>query len=408
MTNAKLSDSQKALRALSLGMSLGLLTIIAYASQIGGREGFLVIMGVGILLAGASALVGGTLGFLFGIPRTLQQDGERTSTEPNRPVSASATGHIDYRANTNLEQISDWLTKILVGVGLTQINEIRGGLVSLSAFAAQGLGPAAQGQVFALALLLYSTVLGFFFGYLWTRLFLVGALRIADEASIGLLVAKIERASERAEATENKIDELKQQTERDALALNLAYRQLNPIPDSLPITQAELEAAISGASVPIKIQIFNQAWQIRSENWRDADKKVKMERTIPIFRALIRDDSKNQFHKNHGQLGFALKDKVEPEWESAQKELTIAIDMRGPWSEKGWVFYEFNRAICRIMTDPAYSNGQPSDSERRDGIVADLAAAAHSSDVMAIIKTEEVVNKWIRLNNVTLRSLRTA
>jgi hypothetical protein len=100
---------------------------------------------------------------------------------------------IDYRVNTNLEQISDWLTKILVGVSLTQIAEIRDGLVSLTAFAAQGLGPQSQGQVFAFALLSYSAVLGFLFGYLWTRLFLAGALRVADQAAIGTLVAEVQR-----------------------------------------------------------------------------------------------------------------------------------------------------------------------------------------------------------------------
>src|SRR5205085_11890184 len=34
--------------------------------------------------------------------------------------------------NTNLEQISDWLTKILVGVGLTQFGSLRGNYASKS------------------------------------------------------------------------------------------------------------------------------------------------------------------------------------------------------------------------------------------------------------------------------------
>jgi len=38
----------------------------------------------------------------------------------------SANGQPGYSGNTNLEQISDWLTKILVGVGLTQLREIPG------------------------------------------------------------------------------------------------------------------------------------------------------------------------------------------------------------------------------------------------------------------------------------------
>ena len=60
-------------------------------------------------------------------------------------------GITQYQGNTNLEQVSDWLTKIIVGIGLVQIGHIvpalskfaesmkapLGGLPSSSAF---GLG----------------------------------------------------------------------------------------------------------------------------------------------------------------------------------------------------------------------------------------------------------------------------
>ena len=36
---------------------------------------------------------------------------------------------IAYRPNTNLEQISDWLTKLLVGACLVQLSAIRTGLI---------------------------------------------------------------------------------------------------------------------------------------------------------------------------------------------------------------------------------------------------------------------------------------
>jgi predicted secreted protein len=57
-------------------------------------------------------LIGGLLGFLFGIPRTLQQEASQ-ATEQNRKDRPQET---NYAVNTNLDQISDWLTKILVGV----------------------------------------------------------------------------------------------------------------------------------------------------------------------------------------------------------------------------------------------------------------------------------------------------
>jgi len=406
--NAKeLTDSQKAMRGLGGAMLVGLISVIVYAAHAGGKEGFLAMVSVGVLLAGASAFVGGALGFLFGIPRTLQQEGGSSSADAN-PAGAEAGAtarRIDYRVNTNLEQISDWLTKILVGVSLTQLAEIRDGLVSLTAFAAQGLGPQSHGQVFAFALLSYFAVLGFLFGYLWTRLFLAGALRVADQAAIGTLVAEVQKVTKKAETTERKLEELKKQSEQDAAALNLAYRQLNPSPDLPQVTQEDLDAAVAAASRPIRVQVFNQAWQVRGDNWREIGNKPKMERTIPVFRALIHSDVDNRYHMNHGQLGFALKDKTQPEWAEAERELTTAIEIRGPWLEHGWLLYEFNRAICRIMTDPAFVKDHPSDPNRKAQILEDLRVAVHAEDIGRILRSDPVIQKWMSLNSITRKDL---
>jgi len=410
MKTKELTESQRALRLLAGAMLVGLLSVLFYAAHAGGKEGFLAVLSVGVLLAGASAFAGGTLGFLFGIPRTLQQEGTRPGPEGNSMTSdvGSSQRHIDYRVNTNLEQISDWLTKILVGVGLTQIAEIRDGVASLSAFAAQGLGTQSHGEVFAFALLSYYAVLGFLFGYLWTRLFLAGALRVADQAAIGALVVEVHKVTEKAESTERKLEELKKQSELDAAALNLAYRQLNPSPDLPQVIQDDLDAAVAAASRPVKVQIFNQAWQVRRDNWRDVNNKHKMERTIPVFRALIHNDVENRYHLNHGQLGFALKDIIRPEWAEAEKELTHAIEIRGPWQEHGWLFYEFNRALCTIMLDPAFAEDHPSEPERKSHVLQDLRAAAHADDVKQVLRTDPVISKWMSLNDVAEKDLRRA
>lgn len=124
-------------------------------------------------IAGAALLTGGLLGFLFGIPRTLQQ--ETPEGSPQNP-----TGKVSYRANTNLEDISDWLTKILVGVGLTQISSIPGTLQKYAEFTSSGLGNYPNSGVFAMGLGGYFLIGGFLFGYLITRLYLPGAFRRAD------------------------------------------------------------------------------------------------------------------------------------------------------------------------------------------------------------------------------------
>lgn len=406
----ELTDGQKALRVLGSAMVVGMSGVVVYAMEAGGKEGFLAILSVGLLLAGASGFVGGMLGFLFGIPRTLQQEGGGASAESTGEgsVPGVTVPSIDYRVNTNLEQISDWLTKILVGVSLTQLPEIRDGLGSLTAFAARGLGPQTQGQVFAFALLSYSAVLGFLFGYLWTRLFLAGALRVADQAAIGTLVAEVRQITKKAETTERKLDELKKQSEVDAAALNLAYRQLNPSPDLPQVTQEELNAAVAAASRPIRVQVFNQAWQVRSDTWREVSNKPKMERTIPLFRALIHADVEGRYHMNHGQLGFALKDKIQPDWAEAERELSTAIDIRGHWYERGWLFYEFNRALCRIMTDPDFAHNRSCKPDRKAQILEDLRVAVHADEIKRIVGSDPVVGKWMSLNNVALEDIRKA
>ena len=179
--------------------------------------------------------------------------------------------------------------------------------------------------------------MGFLFGYLWTRLFLAGALRVADQAAIGTLKEEVQKATEMVETTNRALDELRKQIRIGCNSTQSRLRQFNPSPDLPQVTQDALITAFAAASRPIKIQIFNQAWQVRSENWRDISSKPKMERVIPVFKALIANDHENQYHMNHGQLGFALKDKPQPDWNASEKELTTAIRDSRPLATKWMV-----------------------------------------------------------------------
>jgi hypothetical protein len=131
-----------------------------------------------------------------------------------------------------------------------------------------------------------------------------------------------------------------------------------------------------------------------------------LELTIPVFKALIRSDTGNRYHRTHAQLGYALKDKLQPDWVEAEKELTTAIEIRGPWQEHGWLFYELNRAKCRIMLDPAFSQNLRSDRGKKSQILEDLRAASHSGQSIEIIRSDPEIKKWMDLNG--LKDLRTA
>jgi hypothetical protein len=341
-------------------------------------EKYETVIAGALFLAGASMLIGVLLGFVFGIPRSLQQDGDGKPVEPG---SAPAR----YRENTNLEQISDWLTKILIGISLTQFTQILD-LIGKYATAFGPLFHATNGAAIAASIIVYFVVGGFLFGYLWTRIFMAGELQKAQAVTQAEL-RNLEKQRE-------------QQADLDADALGLVdqYLRSGPQPDHIDV-QA-VKQAIMRASSPVRVQILMAAQEIRSNNWKS--NKTLMERTIPVFEALIAAEP-DRFHRNYGQLGFALKDKKDPDWAGAEKILSKAIDLRGPPESSGWLLYEFNRAISRIHLDPAFSAKKPSAADMRTKIEEDLRVGGRAID----LKNIPVVVEWAEINGVAMTSVDT-
>ena len=126
---------------------IGVVGILVYALQFIPSEGSFVLgtISVGSVTGAAAMMTGGLLGFLLGTPRTIFLSTGRTGPASGavvvgalpaagmRASSAQAVGS-QYEPNTNLEQISDWLVKILIGVGLTQIGDLPSRLHVLAAF----------------------------------------------------------------------------------------------------------------------------------------------------------------------------------------------------------------------------------------------------------------------------------
>ena len=105
------------------------------------------------LLALAAAGGGGVLGFLFGVPR----------------LKTDAKTDGDYVHNTNLEQVSDWLTKIIIGATLVQIDDIARAIGGLSSSIGDKIDESG-GAVAVTSILVFSFVGGFMWSYLWTSL----------------------------------------------------------------------------------------------------------------------------------------------------------------------------------------------------------------------------------------------
>ncbi|MEV7781512.1 hypothetical protein [Kitasatospora sp. NPDC088351] len=147
-------------------LGVGVLGLLLFSL---GREQAWQALGGGLVISGASAVLGGALGFLFGVPRV------RGGTGAGEPQGS-------YAPNTNLEQVSDWLTKVLLGVGLTQLGSLGERLHQVGTALAPALGGEQGAVPFAAALVLYFLVLGFLAGWLVTRLTLPQVLSDADQA----------------------------------------------------------------------------------------------------------------------------------------------------------------------------------------------------------------------------------
>jgi len=131
-------------------------------------------IGTCLLLAGGCFSGGAFIGFMFGIPRVLSNP----TSAPDDIKNNSKT----IMQNDNLVQISDWLTKIIVGVSLTQLTNIPHFLHHLGEKFAVSTGAYEnKGVNTAIILLVYFPIIGFFFGYLWSRLFFPKMLADMDK-----------------------------------------------------------------------------------------------------------------------------------------------------------------------------------------------------------------------------------
>lgn len=169
-------DRYQMLRRLHVTALIGLFFILVYSLRFWRSGSFTSVIGVGILSAGAFLLTGFLAGFVFGIPRTSREP--RSNGGSQDAGGAARTGYAAVEPNSNLVEISDWLTKIIVGVGLVQLNKIPGEIQNLTVYIGNGLRDCdsqackQSSEALALAIIIFFFCAGFLIGYLWSRLYL--------------------------------------------------------------------------------------------------------------------------------------------------------------------------------------------------------------------------------------------
>jgi hypothetical protein len=372
-------NRSKWLTRLVLVAAFGMAVIVLYAVQYNNWTLARVAstLSVGFITAGAAWLTGALAGFLFGIPH--RREGDRTNSGKESPPAgqpaietSAATDQDDrYQPSTSLEQISDWLTKIIVGVGLTQLDKIPAKLDGLASYIASGLGGGSANTAFSMGIIVHFSVCGFLFGFLWARLYLLEAFRAAD------LLKRVEKISSQM---------------LDLRAKDFVANQLDSARPEVP--ESVLKEAIRKASQSARDEILEKAKDAREEA---GSRETTASRVIPIFRALTDSDTANLFHRGHGQLGYALQDLGK--WEESENALTKAIQIRERLRRSGWNYYELKRALARIQLDTE----SPSKPETRDLILADLRKAypEHSDK---ITKNKDI-QAWLKKNSLSAGDL---
>ena len=180
------------------------------------------------------------------------------------------------------------------------------------------------------------------------------------------------------------------------IALLLAFRHLY---GDTRVDLERLGAAVERAGRQVRETLYQMASEMRREHWY-ADKRL-MERSIPIFEALTRCHP--DWHSPWGQLGYALADKVVPDWRRAKECLDRAVSLRGDGVRDGY-FYNYNRARCAVQLDPNFGKQprQPADAATREAVLEVLRLVRRELDPdwenALRWPTSEPLREWLTLN----------
>ena len=279
-------------------IGIDLLISIFYALQTSSFPDGAVVASAAVGISIASMLAGAFVGFLFGIPKTIQQSGKNKpvslppviTPETIRQASEEDNLEEDYQSNTNLEEISDWLTKILVGVGLTQLGSIPKKINDVATTLAPGLGGFKSSSVLAICLMLFNVVGGFLLSYLCTRIFLKNILRSFDKNELKTIALDAIRKQQLEDI--KTINEFKKAL--DALQKSVGETKKDPNNPQEPsvILQpnwTEYLKNLRTASLLTKDQVFKITEDAIANNVNKAGEKDILISTKPILEQLTVD-----------------------------------------------------------------------------------------------------------------------
>lgn len=193
-TSGRISEIERALSAIRGFSILGFFAVAVYGAQ-ANPTSHLVGASIALLGAAGAFAIGAALGFLFGLPRWSEQappaaPAVATSGQPPgvETLGTAATVLAPVRHNTGLEKVMDWLTTLIVGLGLVHLRDAYNYATDISIW----LTRAISGDVMASypangsaggAIILAYVVAGFFLSYLWAQRYMPGEMAQAERDS---------------------------------------------------------------------------------------------------------------------------------------------------------------------------------------------------------------------------------
>jgi hypothetical protein len=212
-------EVERALHKVRCICALAVVFTLAYGLWAGGIQGACIA----VLGGGAAFAIGSLLGFLFGLPRYSEPTKDNKPSARTNPDGAAGTLR-GVVPNTNLERIMDWLTTLIVGLGLVHWEPAMKAATSTSVWFTQAIvqcGTACgtdNGSPGA-AILVTFVIAGFVTVYLWASRYMATELSLAELESARVRELEDEVARKRKEAEEAKKSE--EQARREAQKLNV-------------------------------------------------------------------------------------------------------------------------------------------------------------------------------------------
>nr|WP_315200825.1 pYEATS domain-containing protein [uncultured Flavobacterium sp.] len=294
------------LLTLYMGIFLGMVPVIGFPITI--PEMGSKILFIGIILGIAAFVSSFFTGTLFGMPKRNNQK------------------ESDYSLNNSLVEISDWLTKIIVGLGLVNLKQIPGYLVSLGEYVRTS--SKYDGQllnIYSIGIVIYFGFLGLYIGYNYMRLVLSNKYKYADD---NLIRKELEIANEKIHEVKEEI----QQKEIKIIQTQNLVQEKDQLAKSL-LTKIN-EPAISSSDFETVVKEIINSDEIKKDN-----ENIKLEVDKMI------DEAKLKLRKG---LILNNNDPQKGQWQS--KSINNERELKATVIEEAKGLYQINLQV--VSTNP--------------------------------------------------------